>query len=295
MKTSLLVSMYNKKSSTIEIIDKMFLPSLIRNGSRDKEIIIIDDSSPLKQETKATIQKSMPELKAKFGRVVFLRNDVNLGFGGSYNKAISLATGQNLIITNDDVYFPRGSINALISSLGKNEDIGAVGPITGWRAVCTYQYCKQGPKLTSYSSSNFKEIESFAKKIRKQMKEEPLKKTDILTGFCFAIKKEVIDKVGSFDERFGHGYLEDTDLIRRVRQDYDVMVDPKAYIHHGGIENASVSFKQRPFKAKKSYYVNCYKYARKWKDFRGVIKLWASSVYHFLGYGTISQLVEKRY
>ncbi len=294
MNTSILVSMYNKNESVIKIIDEMFFPSLIRNSSHDKELIIIDDCSPLKQKTKELIQKYMKTLKSKFGRVVFSRNQTNLGFGGSYNRAIYMATGKNLIITNDDIYFPKNSIDSLVSALN-NKKVGSVGPITGSRSVCTYQYCKQGPSIKSYSKKDFQNIEDFAVKIKKLMKGVPVKKTDILTGFCFATKKKIIDEIGGFDDKvFGYGYLEDTDLIRRIRQHYDVIISSGVYIHHGGIEGISVSFGQHPVKKLKSYLINCYKYARKWEDFSGIFILWIRSLYCYMGFNTVSDLVKER-
>jgi GT2 family glycosyltransferase len=295
MKTSVLVSMHNKRESVIQTIDKLFLPSLERNGSKDKEIIIIDDYSPLKKRTRNIIKKHMAALRSKFGKVIFLRNPHNLGFGGSYNRAISMATGKNLIITNDDVYLPRGSIDALVLTLAKNKKIGAVGPITGWNLVSTPQYCKQGPKIISYSKKDLQNIENFAGLIKRIMKNEPLVKNDILTGFCFATKKEILDKIGSYDEEtFGFGYLEDTDLMRRIRQNYDIVIDSSIYIHHGGVEGASASFNQYKFEAIASYLTNCYKYAKKWHDFSGLLKLWATSIYNSRGYGTISDRVAQQ-
>ena len=170
MQTSIVVSMYNKTDNTIEAIDKMFLPSLFRNGSKNKEVIIVDDCSPLEQKTKEMIKRHISSLKKRFGRVIFSRNQENLGFGGSYNRALSLATGKNIVITNDDVYFPLGSIDSLVKLLKIHDKVGAIGPITGWRGVSTLQYCRQGPKILSYSSNEFEKIETFATKIAKIMR-----------------------------------------------------------------------------------------------------------------------------
>lgn len=52
-------------------------------------------------------------------------------------------------------------------------------------------------------------------------------------GSCIFIKREVLDKVGYFDEGFGMGYREEVDLAFRAREaGYKVMSTPKAtYIH----------------------------------------------------------------
>ena len=117
MSTTIVTSMYNKSSQVIETIDKLFLPSLLNNASSDKELILIDDVSPAKSETLALLDKYLPELKKKFGNVEFVQNEENLGFGPSYNGGIMRANGANIVVVNDDVYFPENSVSKLTSIL----------------------------------------------------------------------------------------------------------------------------------------------------------------------------------
>lgn len=292
MNTSIVVSMYNKKESTLEIIDKMFFPSLIRNASKDKELIILDDLSPMKVETENLIKKYIHKLKSKFGRVVFLRNEKNLGFAGSYNRAMSLARGENLIVTNDDIYLPKGSIDNFISILNRNKNIGVVGPITGWRGSSTYQYCKHGAELKAYSKREFEKIELFAVKVKNLLKNRPLKKVEYIAGFCFATRKSIINKIGGFDDRFLYGHLEDTDLIIRIGREKDIMVAPSLYIHHGGIDGASASINQHPMKYLKFRIINIYKFIKKYSLWR-YLKMATYMLPRFYGHGTVSDLIKE--
>ncbi|PIN80577.1 hypothetical protein COV16_00640 [Candidatus Woesearchaeota archaeon CG10_big_fil_rev_8_21_14_0_10_34_8] len=95
MNKSIVTSFYNRKLSTLEVIDKMFLPSLVNNADSDTEVVIIDDCSPLEKETKELVEKHLPDLK-RFGKVVFKRNSKNLGFAGSFNRGIKIASGNRL-------------------------------------------------------------------------------------------------------------------------------------------------------------------------------------------------------
>lgn len=291
MKISILVSMYNKKNDILDIIDKMFLPSLIRNGSKDKEVILVDDFSPLKIETEKVIGRHIQSLRRVFGRVVFSRNSKNLGFGGSYNRAASMARGEILVITNDDVYLCRNSVDNLAQVL--DNEIALAGPITGWRGVANYQYCKQAPKLESYSKKNFDKIEGFAFRIRKFLATSKLKETKFITGFCFAIKQDVFKSLKGFDERFIYGHIEDTDLVRRVAKNYKTVVAPSVYIHHGGIGGGSASINQSIVRLKKYRIVNSLKYILKWRDPFGFLWLQIHSIYCYYGIGTVSSLVKK--
>lgn len=294
MRASVIVSMYNRNKEVLEIIDKMFFPSLLKNASKEIEVIILDDCSPLKEETAQLIKKYLLKLKNAFGRVVFFRNPLNLGFGLSYNRGIAMARGKTLIITNDDVYFPSGSVSRLISS-SEEGSAGVIGPITGWRLVCTPQYCNAGPKLKDYSKQTFFKLDAFSNKISKIMDSKDSIYVKNITGFCFAINGKVISQIGAYDGKtFKRGYLEDTDLMRKVSKKYKIKIDPTIYIHHGGVEGASSSFKQLSFESKKLYYLNCYRYAKKWNDFPGLISLWIKSFLCYFDIGTFSKLVNRR-
>jgi hypothetical protein len=48
--------MYNKSPKIIEALDKLCFPLLLNNASADKELILIDDISPAKQETDAFLE-----------------------------------------------------------------------------------------------------------------------------------------------------------------------------------------------------------------------------------------------
>lgn len=291
--SSIISSIYNKKQTTIDIIDSLFFPSLLNNASSDRECVILDDCSPLKKETKTLVNKYLFDLRRKFGNVIFERNSKNLGFAGSFNKGIELASGENLIITNSDIYFPQGSINSLISVLSRNLDYGIVGPITSESGTWTYQYCKQGPKIKNYSQRELVKIEKFAKLIENLMKGETIQ-TDLVSGFCFAIRKNTIQELGPFDESFEYGLFEDIDFVRRVVQKFKVVITPFVYVHHGGIKGSSSSIFQHPLKCIYSFFINAYKYGKKWSDHKGTIKFILRGFYRWSGRDTVSELIEKK-
>lgn len=271
MSTSIIVSMYNKSPDVIETIDKLFLPSLLRNASSDKELILIDDVSPAKKETYSMIDKYLPELKKKFGNVDFYQNKENLGFGPSYNGGIMRTEGDDIVVVNDDVYFPVGSIDKLTSVLSESDSVGMASPITNEKASFTYQYCKQAPQIKKYSQSEFDRIEEFAKyALEKQSKKRI--KADLVTGFCFAMPTDLLKELDGFDERFKFGMFEDTDLARRVNKTHDIIIAPDVYIHHGGVKGSSGSISQVPWKMLKAGLVNQYKYGKKWNDHSGTLK-----------------------
>ncbi len=291
MTTSIVTSMYNKMHYKIELLDFMLFSSLLSNASSDKELIILDDCSPLEKETKHLVEKYLPELKQKFGNVVFQRNPSNFGFSKSFNRGIELANGENLLITNDDVYFPAATIDSLILTLQSSPDYGMVGPITNQKSCWTYQYCRQAPKIRDYSGGELKRIEDFAQFIRR-LAGKKIIETDVVFGFCFALKREVIEEAGVFDESFVFGSFEDTDFARRVAEKYKLIVDTSVYIHHGGLEGTHSSFNQHTLKSAVSFVANAYRHGKKWGHAKTAHHI-LRGLYRTTGRNTISEDIER--
>ncbi|MCX6754234.1 MAG: glycosyltransferase [Candidatus Nomurabacteria bacterium] len=295
LKTSIITSMYNKHSEVLKIIDELFIPSLIQNGNKDTEIIIIDDCSLLEAETENLINKHLPSLRNSFASVIFVKNQVNLGFAKSFNRGINMACGENLLITNDDVYFPIGSIKKLVDTLSESENYALVGPVSNNIELWSFQYCKQAPKIASYSDQEIARLELFSTWLAKNMHNQR-KTVDNLCGFCFAADASFLKKFGGFSEKYKHGYFEDTDLIKQITKKYGyekIAVNMEVFINHGGPKGASQTFKQLPVKMFISLIVNSFKYANTW-GYSTLLKRIIYGLKSHFGIGTISELIPKK-
>lgn len=293
MTTSIIISMYNKKGKTLEVIDKLLMHSILNNASSSKELVLMDDASPLKDETQRLIEEYTPLLKSSFGNFVFSRNDFNLGFGASYNRGVSLSSGDSLLIANDDIYLPLGSIDALVNTLSENPRFGMVGPITNESQSWSYQYCKQAPKISSYSNEELANLEHFADYVRGLMKGERIK-TDVITGFCFAIKADLMRSMRGFDNVFKYGFFEDTDLSRRVGENHDVIINPEIFVSHGSVDGSSGSVKQHPLKAISYLFKNGYEYGKKYGHLHTLKYSLKGMNRAFTGNDTVSDLFEQK-
>ena len=63
----------------------------------------------------------------------------------------------------------------------------------------------------------------------------------VLVGFCYLVKKSVIDKVGLLDERFTPGNFEDNDLsLRILLEGYKLLLCKNVFIHHLEVHHSVV-------------------------------------------------------
>jgi len=291
-KTSIVISMYNARAATIEVVDKLLMPSLINNVNSTKQLILLDDVSPLRTETRAMVERYRQELERRSGDFQFVENQKNLGFSGSYNTGMKRAEGENILIANDDVYFPAQSIDSLISVLENYPNAGAVGPVTNY--AYNFQNTQLFRGIKNYSAEELQRIENFASWLKQVMQDRTYESNNGLIGFCLGFKKDTLNDVGYFDERFKYGLYEDTDLNRRIiNSGRKVVLDASTFVEHGGPDGGSASIKQHPIRVMKATIENAYRFARKWNDYSAFSLRFVKSALESKGIGTITDDILK--
>jgi GT2 family glycosyltransferase len=122
---------------------------------------------------------------------------VNRGVAPGWNAAASIARGDVLVFTNDDVVLKPRSLAMLYHALRERSDAGAVGPVgTNWD-VNNGQH-RSWVDLNGRSDGD-------------------IERCDVLAGFLFATRREVFDRVGGFDEYYAPCSFEEVDFCTAVR------------------------------------------------------------------------------
>jgi hypothetical protein len=82
-----------------------------------------------------------------------------------------------------------------------------------------------------------------------------------VSGFCLVMKREVYEKIGGLDERFGLGLFDDDDLAERARRaGFEAAVAHDLFVHHFG----SRTFIGNGVDAEKLLDENSRRFAAKW-------------------------------
>lgn len=183
-------------------------------------VVVVDNGSP--DDTVENLKKYYPD-------VVLLPQKENLGFAKACNIGMTWVRAEHpdadILITNNDVEFERGCIEALKSFAYSDETYGVVG---GKLLQPTGEIQHAGAFIGNlgwgvHIGAGATDIPIF----------NVPRECEYVTGALFFIKRRTLDQVGLFDEKFSPAYFEETDYCYRVRQrGLKVMYNPRAVAIH---------------------------------------------------------------
>jgi GT2 family glycosyltransferase len=190
------------------------LESLKRQSIFNKiEVIIADNAST--DGTTATAQN----LLADWSNGRFLQNDGNIGFGSGNNRGAAIAQGKYLYFINSDTWFEPDCIEKLYQAAEQNSVAAASATIL--------EYADD--TLIASGSDGF---DCFGNPVSPSAGRQP-KPIFCIAGFYF-IRKEVFDRIGSFDEAY-FMYGEELDISWRLWICGEKIVPAfDAKVHHRG-------------------------------------------------------------
>lgn len=158
--------------------------------------------------------ESRPKVQQLFPKVQIIDNPHNEGFSRANNHGLKLATGEFVMLLNDDTLVSPNALKILVDFLKQNPKVGAVGP-----------------KLLNPDGS----LQVAGSKLAGSIYKTKLPRRVKFVGFASVMfPKSVIQKVGLLDENYFF-YNEELDYLKRVRkQGYECWYVPAAEIVHFG-------------------------------------------------------------
>jgi len=166
------------------------IESILKITEYPYRILIVDNGS-----NKETIQYLKYLKEQNFAEVIF--NSENLGWVKAVNQAMLYSDhGYVCIMNNDTVVYPRW-LSEMVGTAQKDNRIGIVNPL--WEL----------PKRFKGT------LDDYYSNVIKDQRGEFIE-TDWARGFCFLVKRAVIDKIGGLDEAFSPAYYDDWDYSMRA-------------------------------------------------------------------------------
>ncbi len=179
-------------------------------------LYILDDGSD------AWTGERLAELASEKANVTLHINPENLGFVKSCNLGMSMGKAPFVVLVNSDVVVPPGWLGRMLRCAASDERIASVNPLTNYAS----QISVAMPPGVDFLALDAWLAETRAGKI-----------SDVVTGvgFCILLRRSALEDVGTFDERYGRGYCEDSDLCMRfTTRGYRTVVAEDVYVYHKG-------------------------------------------------------------
>ncbi|WP_019908764.1 glycosyltransferase family 2 protein [Paenibacillus sp. HW567] len=184
------------------------------------EIIVVDNGS----------QDGTDEY-CRDNKLAFISLPENRGFPVACNLGLQLASGDELLLLNNDVVVSHNWLDNLKNALYSAPDVGIVGPVTN------YASGRQRVE-TAYTDISGYHAEAMAVHAQGAAGWIEIRR---LVGLCFLFKRELMDAIGLLDERYSPGHFEDDDYCYRARmRGYRLLIAGNCLVHHEG----SASFKE---------------------------------------------------
>jgi len=209
---------------------KICLDSVLRINFDSYKIILVDNGS--RGNDYEVFKKSYGE------KIDIYRLNKNLGFTGGVNFGLKIAQKKYhpdyYLLLNNDTTVDKNFLHALIQTAYTDKNIGIISPII---------YSQLEKNKILYSGGKI--MWPFARPIHKKEKIIQTKIATFVTGCCFLISKELLEKNGLFDERF-FAYFEDTAYcLLTTKAGYKCVVEPKAIVYHQ--ESSSLGKKSKTY------------------------------------------------
>ena len=170
----------------------------------DCEVIIVDNYS-----TDGTLDC----LRNNYPQLPLILNSENRGVAAARNQGIARATGDKLLLLDNDTEATTTAINAMSRYLDKHPEVGLCSCRLVDKEGIPQDSCKPYPGLMIKARN----VLGIGNKMRYVPSEEGIIEPVYVIGACQMFTHEVVDKVGLLDEHIFYG-PEDADWCLRIKQ-----------------------------------------------------------------------------
>ena len=212
--------------------------------SVDFEIVVVDNAST---DNSIQLLRSGEGVQSLIdrNRLRIVENTDNRGFGQANNQAFGLTESPLLFLLNPDTEVTPGSIDRLIATVNSAPRIGAAGPrMLNADGSLQLSVWRNPPAGWEILLSQLKLYLLLPQRLRGELllgghwAHDRERQVPMLGGAAILVRREVIDTIGGFDERF-HMYGEDNEwCLRMLRSGWKLVFQPAAVILHHGAKSS---------------------------------------------------------
>lgn len=194
----------------------------------ESELIVVDNHSQ---------DSSVDMMRQTFPQVTLITSNRNRGHSGGVNLGLARTKGEFVLIMNTDVALFTQAVEELIVYLRQHPRVGLVAPRLlnpdGSVQWSCYRFSSIVPVLRRLPLGALPMIRRLLRRyVMADWDHLDSRPVGWVLGACMLLRRDAVDQVGYFDERF-FLYFEDVDLCRRLWQaGWEVHYDAQAEMIH---------------------------------------------------------------
>jgi hypothetical protein len=212
----------------------------------------------------ASADGSAEMVRTRFPTVAVTANDDNRYYSAGNNQALRKARGRYALVLNPDAEPTPGTLHAMVAYLDAHPEVGALTPRLCFRDGRVQRTCSRLRTFRHLLLEHTFLSLLFPRSLRELLRDfwyaawdrATEQDVSVLPGSCIMVRREVLDTVGTFDERL-RMYFSDDDWCERIaRAGFRLVYAPIGVVMHP--EGASTS--QRPWAARRLYFQDMVRY-----------------------------------
>jgi FkbM family methyltransferase len=198
--------------------------SLKKNTAKGTyRLIVIDDCS-----SDNRVQAELLKQKNCFDQFELIKNDCNLGFIGAVNRAVENVTSDVFVLLNTDTEVPKDWLDRLIEPMLADKTIASATPFSNSATICSFPNFMQDNEL--YLGLSASQIDDAFRSLPTTSREISIP-TGV--GFCMAVSRCAVKRLGLFDPVYGRGYCEENDWCMRTASfGYRHLLVQNLFVYH---------------------------------------------------------------
>lgn len=218
------IPVYNALSDVESCIESVLA---CRDGL-DVRVVVVNDGSDA--ETTAWLRGRCGDDPA----LALIEHPRNLGYTRAVNSGLRATTAQYLVTLNSDTLVSDGWLKGMLRCMASDRELGIVGPLSNaasWQNVPEL-FDSHGSFLVNVLPPGV-DAAAMARVVAAASKRR-YPKVPFVNGFCFLMRREVVDTIGFMDEAsFPEGYGEENDYcVRAADAGFKLAIADDVYVFH---------------------------------------------------------------
>jgi len=251
---AVIIVSWNVATLLADCLQSVFAEGISVNRMR---VVVVDNASS---------DDTIDMVRTRFPMVQLICNSTNLGFTRANNQAMQQCLEPFVLLLNPDTLVRPGAMRTMLQYIQEHPKVGVVGPKLLYGDESSQPSRRRYPTLgMALAESTPWEWHWPDNKLALRYRcadrsDESEQQVDWVTGACMLIRRQALEQVGLFDERF-FMYSEELDLCRRINQaGWQVVYLPQAIVIHleGRSSGQVIAARHIHFNASKVYYFTKY-------------------------------------